>query len=85
VDLRYHISNPHKTPKSQKITKAEVSVKEDHGIEGDAHAGTWHRQVSLLALESIERARSKGLDVTFGDFAENITTGQVLKWDPNGD
>ncbi|MEW6172868.1 MAG: MOSC domain-containing protein [Bacillota bacterium] len=45
-----------------------------HGLEGDAHTGTWHRQVSLLALESIEKMKAKGLDVGPGDFAENITT-----------
>ncbi|MBI5869507.1 MAG: molybdenum cofactor biosynthesis protein [Actinobacteria bacterium] len=45
-----------------------------HGIEGDGHAGEWHRQVSLLAIESIEIMRAKGLDVGPGDFAENITT-----------
>lgn len=44
------------------------------GLEGDAHAGFKHRQVSLLALESIEKMRQKGLDVHPGDFAENITT-----------
>ncbi|UCF86028.1 MAG: MOSC domain-containing protein [Desulfobacteraceae bacterium] len=52
----------------------EASLVQGHGIEGDAHAGPWHRQVSFLAAESIERARQKGLDVTFGDFAENIAT-----------
>ncbi|MDO8735482.1 MAG: MOSC domain-containing protein [Thermoleophilia bacterium] len=45
-----------------------------HGIAGDGHAGEWHRQVSLLAIESIETMRAKGLDVGPGDFAENITT-----------
>ncbi|ACX51579.1 MOSC domain containing protein [Ammonifex degensii KC4] len=45
-----------------------------HGLEGDAHAGDWHRQVSLLALESIEKMRARGLEVGPGDFAENITT-----------
>ncbi len=50
-----------------------------HGFEDDAHAGDWHRQVSLLALESIDKMRNKGLDVNPGDFAENITTeGLVL-------
>jgi MOSC domain-containing protein YiiM len=44
------------------------------GLEGDAHGGDWHRQVSLLAEESIEKMRAKGLDVGPGDFAENITT-----------
>ncbi len=44
------------------------------GLEGDAHAGPWHRQVSLLALESIRKMQDKGLSVGPGDFAENITT-----------
>ncbi len=47
---------------------------EDRGFEGDAHAGDWHRQVSLLAQESIDTMVAKGLDVGAGDFAENITT-----------
>lgn len=47
---------------------------ENHGFKDDAHAGDWHRQVSLLAIESIEKARTKGLDLSPGDFAENITT-----------
>ncbi|MBE0417276.1 MAG: MOSC domain-containing protein [Coriobacteriia bacterium] len=46
----------------------------DRGFEGDAHAGDWHRQVSLLAQESIDSMVAKGLDVGAGDFAENITT-----------
>jgi len=53
---------------------AEVALQVDHGIVGDAHAGNWHRQVSLLAQESIDKMRALGLDVTTGDFAENITT-----------
>jgi MOSC domain-containing protein YiiM len=47
---------------------------ENRGFEGDAHAGDWHRQVSLLAEESIAKMQAKGLDVDAGDFAENITT-----------
>ena len=47
---------------------------EGQGLAGDGHAGDWHRQVSLLAIESIETMRTKGLDVGPGDFAENITT-----------
>jgi MOSC domain-containing protein YiiM len=47
------------------------------GLDGDAHAGDWHRQVSLLAQESIDKIRAKGLDVKPGDFAENITTSGV--------
>jgi molybdopterin adenylyltransferase len=47
---------------------------EGHGLEQDAHAGPWHRQVSLLAAESIEKIRKMGLNVSPGDFAENLTT-----------
>lgn len=49
-------------------------LKKGHGIEGDAHAGKWHRQISLLALEQIEEFRKKGADVEFGAFGENIVT-----------
>ncbi len=47
------------------------------GLEGDAHAGDWHRMVSLLAEESIDKMRAAGLDVGAGDFAENLTTRGV--------
>jgi len=54
---------------------AEVLAKEGHGIEGDAHSSPEsHRQISLLAIESIRKIQEKGLDVRPGDFAENITT-----------
>ena len=50
-------------------------IRDNYGIERDAHASRkWHRQVSLLALESIKKMRAKGLDVVSGDFAENLTT-----------
>ncbi|ABZ82687.1 mosc domain protein [Heliomicrobium modesticaldum Ice1] len=49
-------------------------LKADFGLVGDAHGGPWHRQVSLLAIESIQKMRGLGLDVHPGDFAENITT-----------
>jgi MOSC domain-containing protein YiiM len=52
----------------------EVTILPDWGVQGDAHAGPWHRQVSLLALESIEKMRREGLAVQPGDFAENLTT-----------
>jgi len=52
----------------------EAQLSEEYGIEGDAHAGEGHRQVSLLAIESIEKMRSQGLDVEPGNFAENLTT-----------
>ena len=44
------------------------------GLAGDAHSGPWHRMVSLLAEESIDKMRKMGLDVGSGDFAENLTT-----------
>ena len=63
----------------------EAFITKDHGLEGDAHAGKWHRQVSFLASESIDQARRQGLEVTFGDFAENIaTTGIDWKTLPLG-
>ena len=49
-------------------------LREGHGIVGDAHAGDWHRQVSLLADEDIGTLRGRGIEIGFGDFAENITT-----------
>lgn len=56
----------------------EILLMKDYGIEGDAHASSeWHRQVSLLALESIKKMRDAGLDVSPGDFAENITTAEI--------
>ncbi|MDA8428987.1 MAG: MOSC domain-containing protein [Geobacteraceae bacterium] len=54
-----------------------VELRENHGIVGDAHAGQWHRQVSLLATESIDKMRKLGLDVDSGDFAENLTTSGI--------
>lgn len=61
--------------KGEKKTPAEsVHLRENFGIIGDAHAGDWHRQVSLLAEESIEKMVSLGLSVGPGDFAENLTT-----------
>jgi MOSC domain-containing protein YiiM len=47
---------------------------EDFGLSGDAHGGPWHRQVSLLAMESIQKMKDLGLKVHPGSFAENITT-----------
>jgi MOSC domain-containing protein YiiM len=63
--------------KKKGIPKTNVPsalLTENRGIEGDVHAGNWHRQVSLLALESINKIRAKGLNVRPGAFAENITT-----------
>jgi MOSC domain-containing protein YiiM len=54
---------------------SDAVINENYGIDGDAHAsGEWHRQVSLLALESVKKMQVLGLQVGPGDFAENITT-----------
>jgi MOSC domain-containing protein YiiM len=52
----------------------EAMLIEGHGLNGDAHAGPWHRQVSLLSMESIKKMQAAGLKVGPGDFAENLTT-----------
>ena len=59
----------------QKHPVEQVELKVDHGIVGDAHAGNWHRQVSLLGQESVDKLQGK-LDFRLkpGDFAENILT-----------
>ena len=62
-----------------------IALKIDHGIVGDAHAGNWHRQISLLANESVDKMREKGLTLEAGDFAENILTeGVALRTLPVG-
>ena len=81
--LAVNISERKKTPKK---TIPEGKLIEDFGIEGDAHAGKWHRQVSLLAKESIEKAKGMRTDgLCHGVFAENLTTeGIVLHTLPVG-
>lgn len=70
--LAVNISEKKKTPK---ITVPEGRLIEDFGLEGDAHAGKWHRQISLLGAESIEKARNGRTDgLCHGVFAENLTT-----------
>ncbi len=59
---------------TQKTNIPEAELKIDFGIVGDAHAADWHRQVSLLAIESIDKMIAKGANVSPGNFAENITT-----------
>ncbi len=59
---------------TQKTNVPEAELKTDFGIVGDAHAADWHRQVSLLAVESIDKMIAKGAKVSPGNFAENITT-----------
>ena len=70
---------------TQKKPVPEITLKEDWGIVGDAHAGHWHRQVSLLAFEKIDEFRKKGAEVDFGAVGENIVCeGFDLKTLPVG-
>ncbi len=59
---------------TRKSNIRSCAVEKDFGLKGDAHGGPWHRQISLLANESIEKMKAMGLKVGYGDFAENITT-----------
>lgn len=86
--LRGSDKQPFTGEESMKVTAISVSdrkgirkenidsatLRENYGLQDDAHGGKWHRQVSLLAEESIQFMREKGLDVVAGNFAENITT-----------
>lgn len=51
---------------------------QDHGLENDAHGGKWHRQVSLLGIESINKMKGVNFKIDFGDFAENLTTKNIV-------
>ncbi len=62
---------------TQKTNVLDAELRVDHGLIGDAHAGDWHRQISLLGIESIQKMIDKGAHVSPGNFAENITTEGV--------
>lgn len=64
--------SPKKGMRKKNVGRAQVVL--DHGIVNDAHAADWHRQISLLAKESIGKMVDMGLKVGAGDFAENLTT-----------
>lgn len=69
----------------QKRPVLEIELRVGHGVVGDAHAGNWHRQVSLLAEESVDELRGLGFDLPPGAFAENLLTrGLELKTLPVG-
>ena len=57
---------------TQKVPVEQIVLKEDWGVEGDAHAGDWHRQVSLLSSESVEAFKAQGAPVHDGSFGENV-------------
>lgn len=61
----------------QKSPVRSARLIENHGLEGDAHAGNWHRQVSLLSFDKIEEFRAKGADVSFGAFGENLVVTEL--------
>ncbi len=61
----------------QKSEQETITLVEDHGIAGDAHAGKWHRQVSLLSFEKIEDFKAKGVDLLNGAFGENIIVSGI--------
>jgi TatD DNase family protein len=59
----------------QNVGKAELVVR--HGLKGDAHAGDWHRQVSLLSLQQIDAFRARGAEVDYGAFGENLVVDGI--------
>jgi MOSC domain-containing protein YiiM len=65
----------------RKTPCAQVALVKNHGVEGDGHTGPWHRQVSLLAIESIDKMRTQGLTVGPGDFGENVTTEGIVVYE----
>lgn len=61
----------------QKTQQSYIDLVVDHGIKGDAHAGNWHRQVSMLSFEKIEAFKAKGVDLLNGAFGENIIVSGI--------
>lgn len=68
-------TSPEKGTQKQNVSRALLI--EDYGIEGDAHAGKWHRQVSLLSYEKIEAFRQRGAEIAFGAFGENLVVSGI--------
>lgn len=66
----------------QKHPVDQIELKVDHGIVGDAHAGNWHRQVSLLGTESVRKVQEKiDFELKPGDFAENVLTEGIILYE----
>jgi len=63
---------------TQKYAVPEIEVKKNLGVVGDAHAGDWHRQISLLGIESVNKLRHILPDLKPGAFAENILTEGIV-------
>ena len=66
---------------TMKFEVPEISLKKQHGIVGDAHAGDWHRQVSLLGSESVEKMKKTFPHIPIGAFAENILTQGITLYE----
>lgn len=62
---------------TQKINIQKAEFIEDYGIKNDAHAGNWHRQISLLSKDKIEAFRAKGIDISYGAFGENLVVEDI--------
>lgn len=76
-------TSPQKGTQKENVHRAEIM--EDFGIKGDAHAGKWHRQISLLSLERIEEFKNRGAEIEYGAFGENIVvSGYDFKTMPVG-
>ncbi len=54
-----------------------------YGLKNDAHGGKWHRQISLLGIESINKMKNKDFEIDFGSFAENLTTENIILYELN--
>jgi len=66
--------------KERGVAKKDIGSGElvaQHGLKGDAHAGDWHRQISLLSLQKIEAFRAKGAEVEYGAFGENLVVDGI--------
>jgi MOSC domain-containing protein YiiM len=71
--------NASKDKGTKKVPVQKGDFIQNYGLAGDAHAGNWHRQVSLLATESVRKLEEKGLSgLPFGSFGENITTEGII-------
>ena len=68
---------------TQKKSIKKAELIKDFGINGDAHAGKWHRQVSLLSYETIEEFKSRGADIIDGAFGENLVVKGINLKDIN--
>lgn len=71
------------TSERKGMPKEDVSrglLVKEHGLEGDVHAGNWHRQISLLSVSSINKIKEQGLEIENGDFAENLTVDGLDVW-----